>query len=565
MEKFQQIPYKRPDMEAIRGEMEGCIGRFRKAEGYHQAMAAFRRMEGIESHLRTAFSLAYIRNTINTEDPYYDAEMDYLNREMPRLLPLQKDFSESLLDSPYREEMEKNFGSHFFRVTEARMRLQHPMIIEDKTEEAALVKEYQRIAAGCRTMFRGREVNFYGLLKGMQSTDRETRKEAFTLWAALYEKAAEALDDVYDRMIRCRTRMAEKLGFPDYTHMAYLSRGRLDYTPEDVAAFRRQIAETVVPACARLLEAQAERIGVDKIRYYDEAFLFPEGNPDPIGDTETMLENAGRMYRELSPETGEFFDFMTRYSLFDLETRNGKRQGGYCTSLPDYKAPFIFSNFNGTSADVEVLTHEAGHAFENYTASRLQPIAQYYHSTSEINEIHSMAMEHFTYPWMELFFGDQTEKYYFSHLWGNLMSIPYMACVDHFQHRVFEEPGMSADRRREVWKELEGVYLPWRDYDGQPYMEAGGFWMQKQHIFMYPFYYIDYAMAQLGAFALYGRMKEDPDRAWQDYLTLCRAGGSRPYGELLALAKLPSPFTEGMVAGAVGHVIREIEERQARL
>ena len=271
------------------------------------------------------------------------------------------------------------------------------------------------------------------------------------------------------------------------------------------------------------------------------------------------------MYRELSPETGEFFDFMMQYDLFDLETKPGKRPGGYCTSLPSYKAPFIFSNFNGTNADMQVLTHEAGHAFEAYVASRRMPLPELAHSTSEINEIHSMAMEHFTYPWMERFFGDKTTKYLYDHLWGALNVLRYMCCVDEYQHRVYDNPSLTAMDRRAVWHELEQAYMPWRDYDGNEFLEGGGFWMQKQHIFLYPFYYIEYALAQICAFQFYLRMKQDRPAAWADYLRLCQAGGSLGYFDLLKLAKLDNPFAEGTVEKAVSAVLASIDELEKQL
>jgi M3 family oligoendopeptidase len=273
-----------------------------------------------------------------------------------------------------------------------------------------------------------------------------------------------------------------------------------------------------------------------------------------------MVAIAQDMYRELSPETGEFFDFMVKYDLFDLESKQGKRPGGYCTGIANEKAPFIFSNFNGTSADVDVLTHEAGHAFAFYTASRCHLLAESWFSTSEVAEIHSMTMEHFTYPWMGKFFGDGLDKYLYSHLCGALGVIPYLVSVDEFQHRVFENPGMSADARRAVWKSIEEKYMPWRDYDGQPYMESGGFWMQKQHIFMFPFYYIDYALAQMCAFEFYLRMLDDRSVAWQDYLKLCKAGGSLPYTDLLAVARLSSPFAQGTVEKVVDGIMAEIQK-----
>ena len=321
------------------------------------------------------------------------------------------------------------------------------------------------------------------------------------------------------------------------------------------AAFREAVRQYITPLCQKLRAAQAERLGVDKLHWYDESLTFPQGNPLPVGTPEELVESARAMYADLSPETKEYFAFMTEHRLFDLVTRENKHLGGYCTSLLSEKAPFIFSNFNGTSADVDVLTHEAGHAFQFYYASRRQPLAELAGSTSEINEIHSMTMELFAYPYMERFFGENADRYRYSHFCDAVATIPYLVAVDEFQHRVFEHPASGPADWRCFWREIEGKYLPWRDYDGNAFLESGGFWMQKQHVFLYPFYYIDYALAQLGAFHLYQKQLKD-GTGWQDYLTLCGMGGRYGYFETLQRAGIPNPLRPETVQSAAAFAER---------
>lgn len=559
MQKFSELPYVRPDIAAVAAQYEAYNEAFRKAEAYEEAKAVFQKVQELETELGTISSLCSIRNTMDTTDEFYDAEMAYINENMPKLIPASKAFAEALVGGPFRAAFEKEYGYHFIAVLENNLRIQDARIIEDLVKESELSVEYSKITASCKTDFRGETCNFYGLLKHMESTDREERREAFEKWAALYESVSDQLDGVYDKLIEVRLSMAEKLGFENYTELAYLNMGRLDYKPEHVEKFREQVRTVITPAIARMREAQAKRLGIDKIRYYDESLTFPQGNADPIGDKEYMVNAATEMYSALSPETKEFFDFMTKYELFDLETRPGKHLGGYCTSLPSYKAPFIFSNFNGTSADVDVLTHEAGHAFQCYLGERLIPVNELQGSTSEINEIHSMAMEFFTYPWMEKFFGARADEYRYTHLCSALSVIPYMVCVDEYQHEVYKNPKMSGKERRAVWRAIEKKYMPWRDYDGNEFLEQGGFWMQKQHIFLYPFYYIDYALAQICTFFLYSEMKENREAAWNRYLKLCKAGGTMGYFDLLRYADIPIPFEEGTVEKVVRSVIEEIE------
>ena len=558
MEKFADIKYVRPDIEAVTKAIVDYTAALKAAKSFEETWQLLCDHKAMMAELATARSVASVRNTVDTRDTFYEEEMNFFNREMPKLRLLLKEADETLLVSPFRKELEEKVGDLYFKDLEVQKQFADPRILDDQIRESQLTQKYSKTSANAAIEFRGEERNFYGLLKFMQSTDRATRREAFEAWAELYSRIAPELDAIYDELVQLRHGMAQKIGFASYTEMAYLQSERYDYTSEDVARFRRQVKEIITPACAKIFARQAESLGVDTLRYYDESLAYPEGNPVPRGTKDELVAKAQQMYREMSPESGEFFDVMVKYDLFDLETKPGKRPGGYCTSLPAYKLPFIFSNFNGTSADVDVLTHEAGHAFESYLATRTQPLTDLASSTSEINEIHSMTMEHFAYPWMELFFGDQCEKYLYSHLLGALSVIPYMVTVDEYQHRVYEKPDMTAMERRAVWHELEQEYMPWRDYDGNEFLEQGGFWMQKQHIFLYPFYYIEYALAQMGAFEFYSRMRKDRTEAWESYCDLCRAGGSVGYFQLLELAKLSNPFRPGSVEKAISGVLEEL-------
>ena len=560
MKTFAELTYTRPDFKAVSDRLFELTDQLKKAASYEEMRKVYLAQQDVSRELSTMSTICSIRADMNTEDPFYSAERKVFNREMPGLIPAQRAWNEAFLSTPYRKEFSEEFGDRLFVLTENRQKVQSPEIAEELVEEAQLVDEYSRIAATCKVTFMGEECNFYGLLRHMESTDREVRKAAFHEWAKLYAGVADQLDDVYFRMVQLRVQMAKKMGYDSYIPFAYLKRGRTDYGPEEAAAFRKQVLEVVTPAVAELRAQQAKRLGVDKLHYYDEMIFFPEGNANPHGDRDFMVAAAQKMYGELSPETKEFFDFMVEHQLFDLETRPGKRLGGYCTTLPTEKAPFIFSNFNGTAADTDVLTHEAGHAFEGFVASRCIPIDACVWSTSEINEIHSMSMETFTFPWMNLFFEEEAEKYKYIHLIDSLAVMPYMCAVDEFQHRVFENPAMSGKDYRKVWHEIERKYLPWRDYDGEEFLEEGGFWMQKQHIFMYPFYYVDYALAQTCAFQFFTWMLKDHKAAWDGYLKLCRSGGTRGYFATLDYAGLNNPFVPGNVEKSIQGVLDYLKE-----
>ena len=559
MKKFNEIEYCRPDSEQSKAKMLKLIKEFENADSFETAHKAFLEWNSFNQELETMYVVAYVRNTANMKDEFYNGEIDYFNEAMPMLTPIMKKWGEAITACPFRPQLEELYGKHYFYSTEIKNKLLNDEIIEPSIEENNLGTEYSKTAASCSTEFRGETCNFYGLLRHMQSTDRQERKDAFEAWAKLYESVSSTLEEQFGKLVKVRCRIAKSLGFNSYIDYIYPARGRYDYTAGEVAEFREAVRKYITPVCDRMYKEQAQRIGVDKLRYYDENLVFPDGNATPIGTPDELVEKARNMYADISPETKEFFDFMTQYQLFDLVTRPNKHLGGYCISMPSNKAPFIFSNFNGTSADVDVLTHEAGHAFEFYYASRQLPLPQLAHSTSEICEIHSMSMEMFAYPYMDSFFGENADKYRYAHFTEALKTIPYLVCVDEFQHRVFENPDSTPADWRRFWKEIEQKYMPWRDYDGNEFLESGAFWMQKQHIFLYPFYYIDYAMAQMGAFSLF-RRKVENDGAWEHYLKLCSIGGMYGYKETLARAGIPMPLCDETVKTTA-----EFAEKQAEV
>lgn len=560
MFKFSEIEYTRPDLEGIEKKIRTYMQNFAASKSYEEARGLFMDYNKMLESADDSATIASIRNTMDTRDKFYEDEMNFFYEQFPKLELVNKEAGELLLTSPFKADFEREFGADFIKSIEAQQKLSAECVVEDKVQEGMLGQEYSKLVAGCSVNFRGEDCNFYGLLKHMLSTDREERREAFVAWADLYASVADKLDEIYLKLVALRKSMAAKLGFKNFVEMAYLQNGHYYYGAEEVAAFRKQVVDEVVPVASKLYEKQRARLGVDKLRYYDEQLCFPDGNATPVGDKDYLVNCAQEMYRELSKETGEFFDFMVEHELFDLETRPGKHMGGYCTFIPKYGAPFIFSNFNGSSADVDVLTHEAGHAFQAFTSAKYVPLSSLIWSTSEISEIHSMSMEHFTYPWMEKFFGDKADKYRYAHLSEAVKVVSYLTLVDHFQYEVYIH-AYTAKELRACWSRLEKIYMPWRDYDGNGFLEEGGFWMQKQHIFLYPFYYVDYALAQMGAFEYYSRSKEDRAAAWADYYNLCKAGGSKSYFELLKVGNLSNPFEEGAVKRALGAIDKELSDK----
>ncbi|MFB6802780.1 M3 family oligoendopeptidase [Peribacillus butanolivorans] len=548
--KFNEYEYKRPEMDEIKSKFTKVLEKFRDAQEIDIQVKAMEEINEIRNYVGTMLNLVYIRHSIDTNDEFYKAENDYLDEFSPEMEELTSIFYTELVRSKFRRELEMKWGKQLFDLAEAQLKTFSPEIIPHLQKENKLSSEYSQLIASAKIEFEGEERTLAQLQPFMESADRELRKNASEAYYSFFEKQQAELDRIFDELVKVRHEIATMLGYKNFVELGYNRMTRTDYNAEMAAAFRKQVKEDVVPLVTRLKERQRERLGLENLCYFDENFQFRTGNAIPKGDAEWIIENGKTMYRELSTETNEFFNFMIDNNLMDLVAKKGKESGGYCTFIEDYKAPFIFSNFNGTSGDIDVLTHEAGHAFQVYR-SRNHDIPEYYWPTYEACEIHSMSMEFLTWPWMELFFKEDTEKYKFSHLSSSLVFLPYGVAVDEFQHFVYETPAASPLERRQAWRKIEKDYLPHRDYEGNEFLENGGYWQRQSHIYQSPFYYIDYALAQICAFQFWKRSVEGDVAAWEDYLNLCQLGGSKSFLGLVESANLKSPFADGTVQSVV--------------
>lgn len=563
MATFEEYKYVRPDMDAVEKEFSTAFAMFQSASSAEQAEKAADRINDLRKHLDTMFNLVEIRHTVNTEDPFYKAENDFMDETMPIVEGKTTEYYKLLLDSPFRGELEKKWGRQLFALAEAQLRSFSPETIPLMQQENKWASKYTRLLAAAKIPFEGAERTLAQLGPFMESEDRAMRQAASEARFGYFADHEEEFDDIYDHLVKIRTEISHKLGFANYADLSYYRMARIGYDKKMVGDYREQIRKYVVPVANRLYERQRKRIGVDKLRYYDEPFNFRSGNAKPKGDADWILNNGEKMYRELSPETAEFFYFMQQHHLMDLIATKGKAGGGYCTYLFDYESPFIFSNFNGTSADIDVLTHEAGHAFQVYTTH--SDIPEYRWPTYEGAEIHSMSMEFFTWPWMKLFFKEDTEKRKFAHLSQALLFLPYGVSVDEFQHVVYEHPELTPAERKQAWKDIEKKYLPHRDYDGFDYLERGGFWQRQSHIYESPFYYIDYTLAQVCAFEFWKKSQDNYADAWKDYLRLCRQGGSQSFLDLVRTAGLVSPLEKGCVESTIAAVsswLDQVDDRK---
>lgn len=560
--KFSEMPYSRPDMEALAAATTQTLEAMKAAPNAAGQIAAYDAYEKKMQTAGTMQQIAYIRHTINTKDEFYNAENDYMDEIGPKLQELSHRVNTALLESPYRAELERHYGALMFKNLEIAARSFSPAIVELMQEENKLVSEYQNLYASATVEFDGKTMPLPLLGPYKQDPDRAVRKAAYEADAKFFDSHREELDTLYDKLVKVRDAQAKKMGLPNYIPLGYDRMGRNCYTAKDVAAFRDQIAEDMVPIVAKVKEAQRRRIGVEKLAFYDEPISFADGNAVPEGTPDEILAAGKKMYQELSPETAEFIDFMFENELFDVLSRDGKAPGGYCTEIADYKSPFIFSNFNATAGDVDVLTHEAGHAFEDYRAFKQELPSLLHSPTIEACECHSMSMEFLTAPWHHLFFGKQTDKYELGHCEDALVFIPYGCMVDEFQHKVYENPEMTPEQRNELWLSLEKKYRPWIDFDNLPFYSRGGGWQRQLHIYEVPLYYIDYCMAQTVAFQFWNLSRENYAEAWKRYMTFVDKAGTATFAELVESAGLKVPYHAGCIKEIGESISRWLEEHE---
>lgn len=550
---FRDYQYERPDFEAIQAKWHEELDRFKAAGSLDEQIEAMEALIAIQKNFSSMLTLVSIRHSVDTTDEFYQKEQDFADETMPLAQALITEFYDALLESSYREGLEERYGAQVFRLADMQKRSFSNEIISDLQEENRLTSAYGKLIASAQIEFDGKTLTLAQIDPYTQDQDRAVRKAAVEAKFSFFEAHEEEFDRIYDELVKVRDKMAKTLGFQSFTELAYLRMSRSDYNATDVASYRKQVEEELVPLVVKLRDRQAERLGLDHINFYDEGFHFTSGNAKPQGDANWMIERTKEMYHALSPETGQFIDHMIQEDVMDLLAKPGKEGGGYCTYIAEHDTPFIFANFNGTSDDVDTLTHEAGHAFQAYETGKHVSLPEYLFPTMEAAEIHSMSMEFFTWPWMETFFGEQIDKYKFMHLSGALLFIPYGVTVDAFQHFVYEHPEATPKERKEKWRELEARYLPSRSYDGIDYLERGGLWMRQGHIFEAPFYYIDYTLAQVLALEFWVRdhVNGEHEAAWQDYLKLCKVGGSMSFLELCDYANLSNPFKAGTIARTV--------------
>ena len=545
MKKVSELQYTRVNADEVIAAIEKCT-RDAKAAKSGKALAACRE-EALKHIFRvsTMSALAFMRFTLDTRAPFYLGEKDYYDEEGPKIDSAYVKFQRAFLQNPHSKETAPFLNPLVLRHYEQQITCTSDEVIPFKIEENKLVTEYTKLMAETTFPWDNENLPLSKLKKYFADADRSVRQKAYTVLGETLATIGDTLDSLYDRMVKVRHATAVKLGFNNYVELGDRLMGRISYDRQQLAAFRKNVLSSVVPVLSRLKQKAAASLGISDFMLYDNESYFACGNPTPVLDAKAMFEAGKAMYRDMSKETGAFFDFMLETDAFDVFSREGKWGGGYCTSFADYKQPFILANFNGTSGDVDVLTHEAGHALADYMMYQQNHDQELSVGGMETAETHSMSMEFFCHKYMDKFFGERAQDYRYMHLFDALTFLPYGTIVDYFQELVYTHPDMTPKERNELWNKLEHEFRPWLSTEGIPYLEKGTRWQYQMHIFENPLYYIDYCLAQSVALQFYFKSREDYPAAFRAYMDFLKCGGTVEFPKLVQNAGLVSPFEDG--------------------
>ena len=553
--KFSEYKYERPSFDDINKKIVLLIDEMKKSNDFEEFDKNIVEINKIRNHVESMKTLASLKYSINTHDESISLENKYWDEHGPEYKKIDKLFYEAIVNSNFEKEIEQKYGKHFYKLVEFSLKEFSEDIVEELKIENKLCSEYTKLLASAKILYDGKYNNLSQMNKYMLSDNREERRKSSEQFYNYFESIEDKFDSVFDELVKVRDRIAKKLGYDNFVELGYIRMKRTEYNESDVVKFRDEVRKKWIPLVYEFNNQKKKRLGIEELKYYDDDVEYPGWNMEPETDYDETIEAASKMYHELSKETGEFFDFMVENGFMDLETKESKGFGGYCTYIPEIKAPFIFSNFNKTFDDVDTLTHEAGHAFQLYM-SRDIDMPDINFPTLDCCEIHSMSMELLTWPWMKLFFKNNDEKFKRTHMATIVRLIPYCMIVDEFQHIIYKNPELTPLERKSEWRRLEKIYTPWKDYDKNDFLEKGCWWFKQGHIFKNPFYYIDYALAEVCALQIWSDMEEDYDRVLNSYMEICKDAGKRSFVETVEKGNLKSPFEEGCLDGIIEKIYK---------
>jgi oligoendopeptidase F len=488
-----------------------------------------------------------------------DAEKAFLHfveSVEPQLKPRQFALEQIYVSHPLCKNLPQPRFRVFDRDVKNHVELFHQDNVPLETEETKLGQQYQKLSGSLTVNFRGEEKTLVQMGRYLEEPDRALRQEAWELVAKRRLQEAEKFDDIFDRQIKLRQQIAQNAGFKNYRDYAFRRLGRFDYTPDDCAKFHDAVEREIVPVVRELQSQRRAQLKLEKLRPWDLA-VDPLNRPPlkPFTQVGEMVSRTQKIFDSLDAELARGFKQMDDLHLLDLDNRKGKAPGGYQSTLAEARLPFIFMNAVGLQRDVETLLHEGGHAF-HALATREEDLYAYRGAPIEFCEVASMSMELLGNEFIEEFYSESdANRARRVHLEGVVGVFPWIATVDAFQHWIYTHPNHTREERKIAWLELMDRFGGDADWSGFENERAHS-WHRQLHIFLVPFYYIEYGIAQLGALQVWANSKRDKAKALNDYKKSLALGGSRPLPELFSAAGCRFEFS-GKTIQPLAKMLRE--------
>jgi oligoendopeptidase F len=482
-------------------------------------------------------SRRYIAMTCHTDNA--DAEKAYLHfveNVEPQLKPRQFTLEKIYVAHPQREKLPKQRFEVFDRDVKNHVELFRPENVALETGEAKLSQQYQKLIGAQTVAFRGEEKTLVLMGRYLEEPDRALRQEAWELVAKRRLQDVDKGEEIFDALIQLRQQIAKNAGFDNYRDFMFRKMGRFDYKPADCVQFHDAVAGEIVPAVREIQNERKRQLKLGKLRPWDLA-VDPENRPPlkPFAEVGEMVSRSQKIFNHLDAELAAGFQQMQDLKLLDLDNRKGKAPGGYQSTLTEARVPFIFMNAVGLQRDVDTLLHEAGHAF-HAQATRNEDLYAYRGAPIEFCEVASMAMELLGSEFLEEFYSTpEANRARKTHLEGIIGFFPWMATVDAFQHWIYMHAGHTRAERKAVYLQLMDRFGGDVDWSGFEEARAHS-WHRQLHIFLHPFYYVEYGIAQLGALQVWANSKANKAKALNDYKKSLALGGSRPLPELFSAA-----------------------------
>lgn len=500
-----------------------------------------------------------IESDLHTDDKEKEkARLHFVEEIQPRMKPREQALKTKYLESAGRKDLGPDYRM-LDRVVAVEAEIFRQENVALATEDEKLAIEYQKLSGGLTVQFDGGEKTLAQLRPVLEETDRSRREAAWTVSAKRRLQETEKYEGIFDGMLGLREKIGRNAGLPDFRDYAFKMYQRFDYTPADCAAFHEGVERQIVPLVRRILDSRRKKMGLARLRPWD-LDVDPEGKPPlrPFKEASVLEAGTSRIFSRMDPELGAQFEILRKGGLLSLENYKGKAPGGYQATLTEKRLPFIFMNAVGQDQDLQTLVHEGGHAFHTF-AARDQVLSSYRHTTAEFSEVASMGMELLAIPYLDEFYqGDELARARKVRLETIVEIIPWIAVVDAFQHWLYTHKGHSREKRRKYWLELHERFGAGVDWSGLE-AERSYIWHRQLHIFVAPFYYIEYGIAQLGALGLWRKSLHDHGSAMSAYRRALALGGSKPLPELFRAAGLEFDFSSktleplaGELAGALG-------------